>query len=296
MDLADLEVDLMVAPNSIQASRESVMDFTYPFFFDTMTFLVKRADPNRYKWKTLIDPLSWQVLVCVAVSLPTCAFILFVLERYNQYYVVAVEKPHGFQYAFWYMLGALLTQGNHKYFMIFQIVNLRHSSRRVDVFGGAIPPSSQSGRTLISFWWIFSIVLVATYSGNLIAFLTVTKEKLPFKTFSMVAEQKEYVWGVCGGTYIETYFEISPVPTFRKLWSGIQRNIHSHPEILDLNPEVHVQKVLNEDYVFFCDKTYFEILAGKDCRFVIGEEEYPNMNYAVGLPNNSAYTRLFSTK
>lgn len=97
-------------------------------------------------------------------------------------------------------------------------------------------------------------------------------------------------------SFVHILLQISPVPAFKQLWSGIQRNIHSHPEILDLNPDVHVNKVINEDYVFFCDKTYFEILAGKDCRFVIGEEEYPNMNYAIGLPNNSAYTRIFSTK
>lgn len=54
--------------------------------------------------------------------------------------------------------------------------------------------------------------MAATYSGNLIAFLTVNKDKLPFDTISELVEQTDYIWGTAGGgTYWETMFEVPQV-------------------------------------------------------------------------------------
>ena len=52
------------------------------------------------------------------------------------------------------------------------------------------------------------IVIVATYSGNLIAFLTVSKETLPFSTFEEMAAQDSYKFGYLGGTAMEHYMQV----------------------------------------------------------------------------------------
>lgn len=67
---------------------------------------------------------------------------------------------------------------------------------------------SSSGRTLLSCWWIFCIIMMATYSGNLVAFLTVTKEKLPFSNIAGLVEQGSYKWGTLEGTVFETIFKV----------------------------------------------------------------------------------------
>lgn len=62
---------------------------------------------------------------------------------------------------------------------------------------------------MITFFWLFSIIMVATYSGNLIAFLTVTIDKPPFNSLEELVEHDDYKWGVLSGTYFVTWFQVT---------------------------------------------------------------------------------------
>ena len=78
--------------------------------------------------------------------------------------------------------------------------------------GGVHLPDSISGRTFVSCWWLFCIIIVGTYCGNLIAFLTVTKDRAPFGTLEEMVDMKnEYKWGVQAGTNWEVVFTVSVV-------------------------------------------------------------------------------------
>lgn len=106
------EVDLMVAGASIQASREQVMDFTHPFYYDTTTILIKLPDPDENKMFTLAKPFKIEVIVCIFFVLPVSAFLLFLIEKLSPYYKIhGSEGKQNYQMSFWYMFGALLTQG-----------------------------------------------------------------------------------------------------------------------------------------------------------------------------------------
>ena len=53
---------------------------------------------------------------------------------------------------------------------------------------------------MAAFWWFYVLVIDATYSANLIAFLAVDIQRPPFETLSELADQNEYLIGVVGGT------------------------------------------------------------------------------------------------
>ena len=59
------------------------------------------------------------------------------------------------------------------------------------------------------FWYLAVIVMCGTYSGNLVAFLTVVKTPIPFDTLEELANQDQYKFGVLGGTAWVTSFEVS---------------------------------------------------------------------------------------
>ncbi|XP_046342594.1 glutamate receptor 4-like isoform X1 [Haliotis rufescens] len=268
------EVDMVVAPLSIEPDREKVVDFIFPYYYEYTTVLIKKPDPNRTKWRTLIDPFKWQVLMCIFIALLGVTTFYFLVERWNPYYEGKKKEKSMFGDAFWYMYGALLTQG------------------------GEHLPDSQAGRTVVSCWWLFSIVMAATYSGNLIAFLTVNKDKLPFDTISELVEQTDYIWGTAGGgTYWETMFEV-PQKTnkaeFRLAWEGIKRFNATDPSVLSLNPLDHYNKVKEGSYGYIADRSMMERWMAESCDLQMIKENFFPLQYAIALPNNSAYVSIFS--
>ncbi|XP_060063877.1 uncharacterized protein LOC132544318 [Ylistrum balloti] len=269
------EVDIVAAPLSTQANREKVMDFTYSYFIDYTTIIMKKPDPYEKKWRTLIDPFSEQLLLCVLLSLPVMSLLLFLFERFSPYYTGDEEREgmsglHTYQDAFWYMYGALLTQG------------------------GEHLPQSQTGRTLLSSWWLFCIIMMATYSGNLIAFLTVTKDKAPFTTVAGMVQMDNYRWGTIGGSSWIDAFNETRVPDFMKVWDGMLRFNASDPSVLSPKSSVHFDKVLKGDYAYIGDKTQMEIKMAEECSLLMADEVFMPLQYAFGFPNFSPYTKIFS--
>lgn len=78
------------------------------------------------------------------------------------------------------------------------------------LLGGMYLPKADSGRLVIGVWWIVVIVLVTTYSGNLVAFLTFPQFQPGidyfFQIFSTSAVQQ---FGLRNGSYFEKYATVS---------------------------------------------------------------------------------------
>ena len=108
---------MVAADISIQKEREMVMDFAFPFYYGDTSVVIKKPDPNAKKWRTLLDPFKWQVLMAILLTLPVASFLIFLMEKYNPYYnqpqhqTTEGNRLGTFIDAFWYMYGALLSQG-----------------------------------------------------------------------------------------------------------------------------------------------------------------------------------------
>ncbi|ESO96489.1 hypothetical protein LOTGIDRAFT_115937, partial [Lottia gigantea] len=261
------EVDLTVAPLVISSERLKVMDFSFPFFHDYSTVLYKLPDPNLYKWRKLIDPMKGEVFMCILISFMIVTITLYVMEKHNPFY--QKFRIHSFQEYVIYVFGAMLTQG------------------------GPNQPRSSSGRLLIACWWLFSIVVVAIYSGNLIAFLTVTKDQPPFETLAELSQQDTYKWGTIGGTIWTTFLKTANTPDTKALWAGVVKFNKTDPVVLSIDVDTHLKKVANGNYAFLADKAMLEIKMATECDWVFLKELFYPLQYAVGLPMKSPYNKLF---
>lgn len=70
-------------------------------------------------------------------------------------------------------------------------------------------PRADSGRLVIGTWWLVVLVIVTTYSGNLVAFLTFPKLEAPVTTISELLKNSDaYTWSVTKGSYLEMELKV----------------------------------------------------------------------------------------
>ena len=70
-------------------------------------------------------------------------------------------------------------------------------------------PDGTGPRLFLSCFWILVITLVVTFTGNMTAFATLTRQRLPVNSLAELAESPEYQAGVARGTSTELLFKVS---------------------------------------------------------------------------------------
>ena len=72
-----------------------------------------------------------------------------------------------------------------------------------------VEPVSRPNRVVTGGWWLFCTVIMATYTGSLVAILTVEKYKIPFNTLEELLNQKQYKFGTLGSSAFALDFLVS---------------------------------------------------------------------------------------
>lgn len=71
-------------------------------------------------------------------------------------------------------------------------------------------PEADSARLVVGTWWLVVLVVVTTYCGNLVAFLTFPKIDIPIRTIEDLFSHRDTVtWGIINGTFLEEYLKVS---------------------------------------------------------------------------------------
>lgn len=70
-------------------------------------------------------------------------------------------------------------------------------------------PKSDSGRIVVGTWWLVVLVVVTTYCGNLVAFLTFPKMELPVNTVrQLVSNKNAFTWSIRSNTFLESFLKV----------------------------------------------------------------------------------------
>ncbi|XP_064595411.1 glutamate receptor 2-like [Liolophura sinensis] len=260
---------MAVALFTITSLREEVIDFTIPFREGSTGILT--LSPGYQTNKSLfqiLKPYSVPVWICVLGSVFVVGVASFLLNRFTPFQRKQETHPSGARYEsslednMWMVYSSVTEQG------------ILHS------------PEAVSGRCLIGFWWLFTILLVATYTANLAAFLTVSLPAPPINTLGELLAQEEIQPLVRTGTSFDDVFKESSSKLYQEMW----RRLKLSPQ-LSTTSEL-IELVETGKYALLGDKPVYDYIATNSCnQFSVATESFDSVGYGIVLPQGAAYLR-----
>ncbi|XP_074601073.1 ionotropic receptor 25a-like [Brevipalpus obovatus] len=92
--------------------------------------------------------------------------------------------------------------------------------------GGGEGPRALSGRLVTATWWLFGFIVVASYTANLAAFLTVSRLDRNIQTFDDLTIQYKVRYSPVEGTATARHFEMLAMneERFYEVWKDLSLN------------------------------------------------------------------------
>ena len=264
-ELIDKKADIACVLNYI-AERLNVVDFPdTPVDVDYALIIYHKPEPLLMSVDILLVPFQQTVWICftsIVVATTIAFFISFWLNKSPE------DVWYTFEYAV-YIFRATLNDGSR------------------------VQPRHQSGRVIYTGYYLGCIILMATYTGHLVAHLTIKRINVPFETIRGVAESTDYTFGVTGGSSDETRMmngNFSPGSTMALLKEKVLRDVKLDPDVLSDDYYLQVNKVITSKHALQASRSMFDAIAEEHCTVSALKEKGILLKHGFMLQKNSIYT------
>ncbi|PSN38557.1 Ionotropic receptor 25a [Blattella germanica] len=203
--------DIALGSLSVMAERENVVDFTVPYYdLVGITILMKKpkAATSLFKFLTVLENDVW---LCILAAYFFTSFLMWVFDRWSPYsyqnnrekYKDDEEKREfNLKECLWFCMTSLTPQG------------------------GGEAPKNLSGRLVAATWWLFGFIIIASYTANLAAFLTVSRLDTPVESLDDLAKQYKIQYAPLANSSAQTYFQrMADIESrFYEIWKDMSLN------------------------------------------------------------------------
>jgi len=191
-ELVNRRADMGIGAISVMAERENVIDFTVPYYdLVGMTILMKKVKvpTSLFKFLSVLEDSVWG---CILGAYFVTSVLLWIFDRWSPYsYQNNIEKYEdddekryfNLKEALWFCMTSLTPQG------------------------GGEAPKNLSGRLVAATWWLFGFIIIASYTANLAAFLTVSRLEVPVGSLDDLNKQFRIQFAPINGSQSANYFE-----------------------------------------------------------------------------------------
>nr|XP_034828957.1 ionotropic receptor 93a [Maniola hyperantus] len=273
---------LAVAVFTVLSDHNQGINYTIPVSTQPYSFIIARPREMSRALLFLL-PFTTDTWLCLGFAVILMGPMLYVVHRLSPYYEAMEMSREGglstIHNCLWYIYGALLQQG------------------------GMYLPRADSGRLVVGTWWIVVLVVVTTYSGNLVAFLTFPKFEIPVTTVSELLESKSYTWSIKQGSFLETQLKNSDEPKYVSLLKraemtsatgAVEGNMAASSGAGILNRVRHNRHALIDWKLRLRYLMRAETLKTDACDFALSKEEFMDEQVAMIVPAGSPYLAVIN--
>ncbi|XP_062504536.1 glutamate receptor 1-like isoform X2 [Corticium candelabrum] len=261
---ADLGLNL-----GISSIRAQFIDLSVPVLNDGFALLSRKPEEDTARLFAFLDPFGTYTWICILIAVCVISGMLPILHQLSPYgqqmEETAVDKPYTFKMhrSVWFFCTSFLQLGPEgaKFF---------------------------SGKILLSLWFLFSMVIAATYTANLAAFMTSRGLKQPIRSVDELSRQTKIMYGTVQDTNVEDFLAFSPIHTYRRMNAYIKNTAGAF--VSNANSGFRKAEKGEREYMFIWDELSLEYVSSNEpCTTQIVGNTFGHFGIGFGFPNGMKY-------
>ncbi|KAJ8687208.1 hypothetical protein QAD02_023002 [Eretmocerus hayati] len=191
-DLKERKADIGLGALALMSERKKVVDFTEPIYEPSGISVLMLKPENQSTLFRFLSVLESEVWFCILGAFIFTSLLLWLFDKHSPYsYQNNQEKYRndpdkrifGLRESMWFCLTSLTPQG------------------------GGEAPKNLSGRLVAATWWLFGFIIIASYTANLAAKLTLSKVEKSIESFDDLVNQFRHPYSVINNSDTYKYFE-----------------------------------------------------------------------------------------
>ncbi|XP_071537682.1 glutamate receptor ionotropic, delta-1-like [Panulirus ornatus] len=256
----------------ITVSRESVVDFTVPYYLGSAT-LVSPAPKEKNRSFAIFSTFTVDVWLCICVFTALAGPLLYKVTRFLVLYVGEQDiADYSLQSFSFNVYRNLMVQGN--------LITSHRWSLRFIFFS----------------WYLFCFYIYALYSGTLTAVLAIRAFEKPIDSLHEFpqARQNGFSFGAVRDSSYADVLKSAKSGIYREVWQLFDHD--NEDKSLLPSPDVGIEMVLKEKYVFInCQlNTMLQAARWGPDKFYIGHQTFLPQGCGIACSSGSPYKGAFS--
>ncbi|XP_033629311.1 glutamate receptor ionotropic, NMDA 1-like isoform X1 [Asterias rubens] len=269
-EILDGKADMIMAPLTITNERARFVDFSKPYKYQGLTILVKKMEMNT-NLLSFMRPFEISLWILIGICIHVIPVVIYLLDRFSPFSHRRNDEEQtalNLSQAVWFSWSVVLNSGV-----------------------GERTPRSFGARVLGVVWAGFAMIMVASYTANLAAYLVLDR---PEARITGINDAKirnpsdSFKYATVSKSSVEMYFrrqvELSTMYRFMLKYNYDDAD----DAIRDLK-----SGVLD---AFIWDSAMLDFQVSQDCGLITVGELFGRSGFGIGLSKNSMWTQKVSLR